>query len=238
MGKLILFTGAGLSAESGLATFRGTSGLWNGHKIGEVCDITTWKANFEAVHAFYDNLRLGLAEVEPNAAHRAIAGWQSRYETINLTTNIDDLLERAGCTDVFHVHGSLGRMHCTACGSTWAIGHEAWGTQNRCMGGKAHCQSIRGVKPNVVFFHESTAKPYGHMYRTFREMKKDDVALFIGSSGLVVKMEELIGDKPGFHILSNLGPVPDGERLFDHAIYKPVTQAIDEIDALLRERLG
>ena len=97
MAKLIILTGAGLSAESGLRTFRDSNGLWENHSIDVVCNGATWRANYDLVQTFYNDRRTQLASAAPNAAHRMIAGWQQRYETVILTQNVDDLLERAGC---------------------------------------------------------------------------------------------------------------------------------------------
>src|SRR5271170_2169232 len=95
--RLIVFSGAGLSAESGLPTFRGDHGLWEGVPIRRVCHLDTWRENFEAVHEFYDARRGAEAKAEPNAAHRAIAEWQRAWpDRVHiLTQNIDRLLERA-----------------------------------------------------------------------------------------------------------------------------------------------
>jgi NAD-dependent deacetylase len=99
MNKLIILSGAGLSADSGVPTFRSDNGLWMDHKIDEVCDYTTWKDHYDLVHAFYNNLRTLLETVEPNPAHYMIAEWQRRWgdRVINLTANVDNLLERALC---------------------------------------------------------------------------------------------------------------------------------------------
>jgi len=112
--RLIVFSGAGLSAESGLATFRGASGLWEGVSIRTVCHIDTWEENFEAVHDFYDARREGGSEAEPNLAHRTIAKWQNAWpgRTHILTQNIDRLLENAGCTEVIHLHGDIRILWC------------------------------------------------------------------------------------------------------------------------------
>ena len=110
--KLIVISGAGLSAESGMALFRGGNGLWNGHKISEVCWFPTWQANARLVYSFYNGLRVDLGTREPNPAHIKLAEWQRLYGAILVTQNVDDLLERAGCQDVLHLHGFLTSMQC------------------------------------------------------------------------------------------------------------------------------
>lgn len=237
MGRLILFSGAGLSAESGLPTFRGAGGLWNGHKVSEVCDMLTFRDNQELVHEFYNARRADLARVAPNAAHRAFAGWQARYETTNLTTNVDDLLERAGCRDVVHLHGSLLRMQCIACGGEWECGHEAWRVGDRCRAGKRHCTSIRGVKPAVVFFNESAPR-YLDLQRALRALRHEDVMVVVGSSAQVVQVDRLLAPWPGFKVWVNPDPMPFGDETFDECLAMGAVEAVPRIDAILRERLG
>lgn len=148
--KLIVFSGAGLSAESGLSTFRSVNGLWSKHAIEQVCDLTTWEANYEAVHSFHNARRAEVGVAMPNDAHRFVAEWQRRYKTIILTQNVDNLLERAGCTDVIHLHGHVQEMICMECQNVWNIGYRPWETNDRCP----LCGSVGHVKPNVVFFNE------------------------------------------------------------------------------------
>lgn len=237
MGRLILFSGAGLSAESGLPTFRGADGLWNGHKVSEVCDITTFRENQELVHDFYNARRADAAAARPNAAHRAFADWQSRYETVNLTTNVDTLLERAGCPEVVHLHGSLAEMQCIACGGTWACGDEPWRFGDRCRAGKRHCTSIRAVKPAVVFFHEGAPR-YRDMHRAFRLLRAEDVVVVVGSSAIVVQVDRQLAPWPGFKIWVNPEPLAFGDETFDEALTMTAVEAVPRIDAMLRERLG
>ena len=236
MGKLVLFSGAGLSAESGVPTFRSTGALWADHDIDVVCNILTWKQNFEKVHEFYNARRQDLATVMPNLAHYKIAEWADRYETINLTTNVDDLLDRAGCHNVIALHGTLTRMHCTACGSTWDVGYKLWESDGRCQGGKRHCNSVKGVKPDVVFFNEENAVRYGHLMQALKGLQADDVVVVIGASGQVIPMDWWLEGRPGTHIVANprIDPAWTG---FHHRIALPATEAVEEIDAILREKL-
>ena len=236
MPKLTILTGAGLSAESGVATFRSANGLWENHRIEEVCHISTWKQNFEKVHAFYNARRTQLATVEPNAAHRAIASWEARYEATVLTQNVDDLLERAGCRNAIHLHGRLQELRCTACEHIWNIGHTEWRTGTPCPA--EGCGCIRGVKPNIVFFGEMAPR-YADLWEEFESTGPDDVLIVIGTSGVVLPVNTLAQVHEGYRILNNLEPEPAiDEAQFEQAFYMPATKAVEEIDAALRERLG
>lgn len=234
MAKVIILTGAGLSAESGIRTFRDSNGLWENHSIDVVCNGATWRANFDLVQKFYNDRRTQLAAAEPNAAHRMIAAWQERYDTVLLTQNVDDLLERAGCRDVVHLHGFLPEMQCVECGHVWNIGYWAWGKGGHCE----RCPSIKGVRPNIVFFGEPAPK-YELLWDAFSLNRLSDVAVVIGTSGVVLPVTQMAAQFRGYKILNNLAPEPaiDGD-VFDHVIYLPATQAVADIDRLLAERLA
>ncbi len=105
--KLVVLTGAGVSAESGLKTFRDSGGLWEGHDVYEVASIDGWDRNKELVLEFYNLRRNQLKEVQPNKAHFAIAALEDQFDVTVITQNVDDLHERAGSTNVVHLHGEL-----------------------------------------------------------------------------------------------------------------------------------
>ena len=233
MGKLIILTGAGLSAESGIRTFRDSNGLWENHSIDVVCNGATWRANYDLVQKFYNDRRTQLASAEPNAAHRMIASWQERHETVILTQNVDDLLERAGCRGVVHLHGFLLEMQCVECGHVWNIGYAAWEKGGHC----GRCPSIKGVRPNIVFFGEM-APMYEAMWETFASLTAKDVVVVIGTSGVVLPVAHMAAQFPGYKILNNLAAEPAiDDTAFDHVIYLPATQAVSGIDRILGERL-
>ena len=108
--RLVLLTGAGISAESGLQTFRDTDGLWMGHNIASVATPEGYAVNPELVLEFYNMRRREVANAEPNAAHKALADLQDTYDINIITQNIDDLHERAGSTKVLHLHGEIFKM--------------------------------------------------------------------------------------------------------------------------------
>src|SRR5215203_1139838 len=117
--SIVILTGAGISAESGLATFRAADGLWEGHRIEDVATPEAYRRDPALVHAFYDARRERLKAVEPNAAHRALARLDSEWpgDLLIVTQNVDDLHERAGARRLIHMHGELGSAWCLDCDS-------------------------------------------------------------------------------------------------------------------------
>lgn len=105
--KLVVFSGAGMSAESGISTFRDTGGLWEKYKIEDIATPDAWNANPEKVQQFYNLRRINIRESQPNEAYFEIANLESGFEVVVITQNIDDLHERAGSTDVLHLHGNI-----------------------------------------------------------------------------------------------------------------------------------
>ena len=113
MQKLIVLTGAGISAESGIKTFRDADGLWENHRIEDVATPEGWHADPELVLRFYNQRRAQLLEVQPNAGHRALVDLEQRYDVHIITQNVDDLHERAGSSKVLHLHGELRKVRST-----------------------------------------------------------------------------------------------------------------------------
>ena len=107
MKKIVVLTGAGMSADSGLATFRDAGGLWEGYDVQEVASVHGWRKDPETVLEFYNARRRQLADAQPNAGHRALARLEASCEVTVITQNVDDLHERAGSSDVLHLHGEL-----------------------------------------------------------------------------------------------------------------------------------
>ena len=114
---MVILTGAGISAESGLATFRGPDGLWEGHRVEDVCTPGAYARDPTLVHAFYNARRAALATVEPNEAHFALARLDAEWpgELLLVTQNVDDLHERAGSKRLLHMHGENKSGWCLAC---------------------------------------------------------------------------------------------------------------------------
>lgn len=223
MAKVVIFSGAGISAESGLSTFRDADGLWEKYRIEEICQAGCLSWNRENTLAFYDARREQLSAVEPNAAHHAIAKLQEKFlnDIAIITQNVDDLFERAGCKDVLHLHGFLPRLRCEECGATQIIGYTK---QDRTF----TCKNCGGsFRPDIVFFGEA-APMYEHLYEAMEDCQ---FLAIIGSSGNVVAMDHF-----ALHvkvsILNNLEPSDAiNERVYTKVLYKKATEAIDEIIA-------
>ncbi len=233
--KIVIFSGAGLSAESGLQTFRANDGLWNNYDINVVCNFNNWMQNFDIVHEFYNKRREELATVKPNIAHQIIANIQNRYgkERVKIITqNVDNLLERAGCLDVLHVHGELTKVWCPKCKNILDIGYKKYDLS--CCG---QCGS-KYIKPFVVFFYEQ-APLYKQMYEEFEALKSGDIAIIIGTSGQVISLQMLVGGLKCHKILNNLEECEFvDEELFDEIFYESSTTALLKIEKTVYERFN
>ena len=115
MKKIAVLTGAGVSAESGVSTFRDSDGLWENHKVEDVASIEGWYRDPQLVLDFYNARRVQLAAVKPNAAHRSIAELENEYKVTVITQNVDNLHERAGSTRIIHLHGELSKVRPENC---------------------------------------------------------------------------------------------------------------------------
>ena len=175
--NIVVLTGAGISAESGIATFRGPSGLWEGHRVEDVCTPDALREDPELVHRFYDDRRAALASVEPNPAHRALARLDAEWPggLLIVTQNVDDLHERAGAKRLIHMHGELLSALCAACGDRgdWT---------GRLPPGTACgvCDNLT-LRPDIVFFGEM---PY-RMDEIDAAIRECDLFVSIGTSGAV-----------------------------------------------------
>ena len=221
MAKVVIFSGAGISAESGLSTFRDADGLWEKYRIEEICTAGCLTWNRENTLAFYDARREQLNSVAPNAAHYAIAKLQERYsdDITIITQNVDDLFERAGCKEVLHLHGFLPNLRCEKCGQTEPIGYMKQ-ERNRT------CKMCHGsLRPDIVFFGEA-APMYEHLYEAMQEC---EFLVIIGSSGNVVAMDHFALHVK-ISILNNLEKSDAiNERVYTKVLHKKATEAIDEI---------
>ncbi len=179
---VVVLTGAGVSADSGVATFRGAGGLWEGHRIEDVATPAAWRRDPELVWRFYQLRRAALASVEPNAAHRALVDLEQRLTAAGarftlVTQNVDDLHERAGSKNLLHMHGELAVLRCERCDARVRdLERVAPESFVPC----AVCTHAR-LRPDVVWFGEM---PY-HMDAIDRALVRCTHFLAVGTSGVV-----------------------------------------------------
>ena len=176
--KIVVLTGAGMSAESGVPTFRGQDGLWEGHRIEEVATPEAFAANPRLVQHFYNLRRGALKRVEPNAGHDALARLEQEWggDFLLVTQNVDDLHERAGSDKLVHMHGELRKVRCGHCESVhpWS---DDLATETPCPA----CAETGGLRPHIVWFGEV---PF-EMEAIVGALTECDLFLAIGTSGVV-----------------------------------------------------
>lgn len=148
MKKIVVLTGAGISAESGIRTFRDSDGLWEEYRVEDVATFDAWLRNPAMVQEFYNQRRKQLYEVEPNAAHYALVKLEEKFDVQIITQNVDDLHERAGSTNVLHLHGELKKSRSMADPS---LVYDIKGWELK-MGDK--CEKGSQLRPNIVWFGE------------------------------------------------------------------------------------
>ena len=227
--NIVILTGAGISAESGLATFRGADGLWEGHRVEDVATPGAFRRDPALVHHFYDARRARLAEVEPNAAHNALARLDAAWsgELLLVTQNVDDLHERAGSKRLLHMHGELKRGWCLACGERFAW-EGPMGEGAVCP----DCTTAGQVRPDIVWFGEM---PY-EMERIDQALSRADLFVSIGTSGAVYPAAGFVQTARycGAHCLEmNLEP-SQGSIFFHESLIGPAGQLVPAwVDALL-----
>lgn len=229
--KVLIFSGAGLSAESGVPTFRDNNGYWDEYNVEEVCTKRGFELNPTKVLEFYDKRRMELNKVEPNHAHKVIAELQKEFpdNIIIITQNVDDLLERAGCKNVIHVHGFLPEVYCTNCNTVTNIGYSKLESRDCEV-----CGSKNTVRHRVVMFNEP-APEYFTFYTKLAELDRDDMIIVIGTSGQVISLKFV--KKVNNSIFLNLTKVKHDHWIFKKVIRKTACEGIDEVRDLVREFL-
>jgi NAD-dependent deacetylase len=229
--SIVVLTGAGISRESGLATFRDADGIWASVRIEDVATPEAFAASPQRVHEFYNARRRQLlaAEVAPNAAHAALARLERDWpgEVLVITQNIDDLHERAGTRNLIHMHGELLKSRCQLCGAV-----VPWREDLSVETGCPQCRSPRGLRPHVVWFG---AMPL-EMERLARALDACDLFLSIGTSGSVYPAAGFVRDVRragrGRSVELNLER-SEGASLFDDGIYGAATQVVPAYVATL-----
>ena len=178
--KLVVLTGAGVSAESGISTFRTNNGLWENHKVEDVASIEGWYRNPQLVLDFYNERRQQLGTVKPNAAHYAIAELEKEWDVTVVTQNVDNLHERAGSTRVFHLHGQLTKVRPENCcnemdgfdeSAVFDIGYDVINLGDLAPNGAQ-------LRPHIVWFGE----PVPYINAAIDHVENADVLLIVGTS--------------------------------------------------------
>ncbi|MBX9925919.1 MAG: NAD-dependent deacylase [Hyphomicrobiaceae bacterium] len=219
---IVVLTGAGLSAESGIATFRDRGGVWAKYDVEDVATPQGFMRNPLLVHEFYNMRRRDVLNVQPNAAHTALAKLARRHPSVTIVTqNVDPLHERAGTppANLIHMHGELLSALCARCN-----GRLPW-TRNIALETECPaCNRPGGMRPDVVWFGEM---PY-HMDRIYEVMAKVDLFVSIGTSGNVYPAAGLVAvaSELGAHTVElNLEP-SEGASLFAETHHGPATQIV------------
>jgi NAD-dependent deacetylase len=228
--RIVILTGAGLSAESGLGTFRDKGGLWEEFNLEEVATPEGFARNPARVHDFYNLRRRRLREAKPNAAHYALARLEKEHgrRVLTVTQNIDGLHEAAGTQELIHMHGELGRVLCARCRASfpWA---EDLSIETAC----AACGRTGGLRPDVVWFGEMPRD----MDRIYQALVACDLFVLVGTSESVYPAAGFVAEArtAGAHTVElNLEP-SEGASLFAEAFYGPATEVVPAyVESLLR----
>ena len=183
--KINILTGAGISAESGLKTFRDAGGLWEGHDVMEVASFDGWRRNRSLVLDFYNQRRAQLKEVEPNAAHLALVELEEKFDVQIITQNVDDLHERAGSSKVIHLHGELTKVR--------SLGNEnlVYDWRKDLVEGDL-CEEGHQLRPHIVWFGEMVPM----LEVAASKVLQSDIVMVVGTSMQVYPAAGLVGYAP------------------------------------------
>ncbi len=223
--RIAILTGSGISAESGLSTFRDNDGLWEKYRIEEVATPEAWRQNPQMVLDFYNARFAQLREVEPNRAHLFLAALEDRYDVQIITQNVDDLHERGGSSNILHLHGSL-----TTCRCEYDASYIAPMPENGLELGQLSPKKYQ-LRPNIVWFGEmvpaiADAEPI---------VRNADMLIVIGTSLNVYPAAGLayITRENCPIVLVDPSPISFASTKPFHHIQKPATEAIEELDSIL-----
>lgn len=222
--RIVILTGSGVSAESGIATFRDSDGIWSKVDYKDVATPEGFAANPSLVHQFYNERRRRLPSVEPNAAHFALAelelGLGKRGGALTLITqNVDDLHERAGVKNLLHMHGELAKAECAACAAVldW---RQDISIETSCP----TCNRVGAIRPHVVWFGEMPR----HMEEASDAIMNADLFVSIGTSGAVYPAAGFVAEARAIGVPAtelNLAP-SENASLFTDSHYGPATQVV------------
>ncbi|RJY10277.1 NAD-dependent deacylase [Aurantiacibacter aquimixticola] len=227
--NIVILTGAGISAESGLKTFRAEDGLWEDHPVEEVATPEGFARDPALVQRFYDERRANIVAAEPNAAHQAIGRLDAQFggELLIVTQNIDDLHERGGARRVHHMHGEGLSVWCRACD----VRHRWTGT----LGDGPACPACgeAAMRPDIVWFGEM---PYD-LDRIFAAVAQADLFVSIGTSGAVYPAAGLVAEanRGGARTLELNLERSAGSHLFDETRLGPASELVPQwVEEVLR----
>lgn len=195
--KVVVLSGAGISAESGIKTFRDADGLWEGHDVMEVASPEGWKANQELVLDFYNQRRKQLYEVEPNQGHIACVELEDDHDVTVITQNVDDLHERAGSSDVVHLHGELRKVRSTFDPTDVMLWKDDLVKGDLCAKGHQ-------LRPHIVWFGEAVPM----IERAAAIVMQADVVIVVGTSMQVYPAAGLVGYAPPYAEVYYVDPRP------------------------------
>ena len=223
MDKVVILTGAGISAESGIKTFRDAGGLWEGYNIEDVATPEAWQRNPQLVLDFYNERRKQLLTVSPNTAHYALASLDDHFETIVVTQNVDDLHERAGSKNIIHLHGELLKAR----SSVYDQLIYDW-QKDILLGDK--CGKGFQLRPHIVWFGEMVPM----LETAIEEIVDANVILVVGSSMQVYPAAGLVGYAPGDALIFYIDPKPTLNYELSHrkgleVIAKAATVGVPEV---------
>lgn len=228
--SIVILTGAGMSAESGVQTFRDPDGIWAKYSIEDVATPEAFARNPHKVHGFYNSRRALLATVQPNAAHIALARLEREFpgSVLTVTQNVDDLHERAGSANLIHMHGELAKAFCHHCQYRCACDFDL-SIELVC----AHCGKDGGMRPDVVWFGEM---PY-QMDEIYDRLSEADLFISVGTSGNVYPAAGFVAlaHSAGAHTVElNLEP-SEGASYFAEHHHGPATRVVPAfVDKLLK----
>ena len=227
--RVVAFTGAGVSAESGVPTFRGAGGLWEGRPVEELATPQGFAADPVRVWRFYEQRRCNLARCRPNAAHDVLARWQDRYAAYTLVTqNVDGLHEEAGARHVLHVHGSIWTVRCTRCGRER---HEPAAPLPEVP---PHCPACGAMeRPGVVWFGEML--PEAVLDAASQAAARADAMVVVGTSAVVYPAAGLvqIAASAGAAVIEVNPEASALAHLADVELRGPAGELLPRLDALL-----
>ena len=222
---IVVLTGAGISAESGIKTFRDADGLWEGHDVMEVASPQGFAANPELVLDFYNQRRRQLFEVEPNSAHRDLAALETNYKVTIVTQNVDDLHERGGSSNIIHLHGELLKIRSTV------NEHDIREHKTDLLLGDL-CEKGHQLRPHIVWFGEAVPM----IDKAVSICETADILVIIGTSMQVYPAASLMHYVPENTPTYFIDPKPAIESSKNlTVIAKPATQGLKELMVLLKK---